>query len=86
MNDQIFTETINYYINLYGMLLSFENVSPDDLKNDICVLEECEEFVLNLFCTIGLKDDFEPNEEGIVLDKCLEYINDIRYKFHGLNT
>ncbi len=76
--DYIFE--INNYIALYGSDLSFKSVTIESLKNNIETLDECADFIVDLLCKIGLRDDSEPNEEGHKLEKCLDYINNIRYK------
>jgi len=82
MNDKNYINEINNYIGKYGASLSFKSISIDCLKQNLDILEECTEFILDLFCEIGLRDDFEPNNEGYKLEECLEFINGIRYKYH----
>lgn len=86
MKNQDCILEINHYIDLYGTSLSFKHLSIEDLMTNADILEECVDFIIDLFCEIGLRDDFEPNDEGYKLDKCLEFINSIRYKYHDPTT
>ena len=59
MKNQDCILEINHYIDLYGTSLSFKHLSIEDLMTNADILEECADFIVDLFCEIGLRDDFE---------------------------
>ena len=80
MDDNCYIKKINKYIDKFGIYLSFKNITLDNLTKDLIVLDECAEFLLDLFCQFGLNADFEPNEDGLDLENCIDFINNIRIK------
>ena len=77
---------INTFVRTYGDGVTFKSVDLNMLIEHQDVLDDCLDFILDLYCSIGLNDDFEPNRIGKRLYDCLECLNDIRYKYHDLNV
>lgn len=71
-------ETVNKYIIEYGVDYSVEVIDLDSIKKDIALLDKVTDFVIALICKIGVDDNFQPNIHGIILDGCLEEMNQLR--------
>ncbi len=80
--DCNYLEVLREYIKKYGNTESPKNINLHALQNDLDLLEWCCDFVDYLFSNIGLDEEYEPNSIGRELDKCLEYLNSIRYQYH----
>lgn len=85
MSQKINISLLNQYIEKYGATLPFKNVTMEDLKGNIDILETCTDFILDLFCNIGLQKNYEPNEIGLELESCIDFLNKIRFQFHEIN-
>ena len=72
---------INYYLNKYYPEAHLIIKDENQLHSDRALFESVEDIILDLFCLIGLDEQYEPNELGKQLDKCLEYLSELRYKF-----
>ena len=83
--DNNFIEVIQGCITEYGDTESEKTITLQALQKDFELLEWCCDFVVDLFCEIGLDEKFEPNSTGRELDRCLEFLNSIRYKYHDSN-
>jgi len=57
----------------------FKNVSENELKNSLVLVDEFTEAVSDAFCEIGLLDNFEPNEYGLELEDVISYLLKLRY-------
>ena len=44
-------------------------------------LDEVTEKVISLICAIGIDENFVPNIHGVILDGCLEVLNQIREEY-----
>ena len=80
--DNNYIEILQGYITKYSNTESPENINLYVLQKDLELLEWCCDFVVYLFCNIGLDEKYEPNSVGKELDKCLEFLNSIRYQYH----
>ena len=58
-------------------------VDADTLTTDKKILDEVTDAVISLICKIGVDENFAPNIHGIVLDGCLESLNEIREEYFG---
>ena len=72
------TETLNKYLSENG---AGNCVSPDILTSNKKILDETTDAVIALICKIGVDENFAPNMHGIVLDGCLESLNEIREEY-----
>ena len=77
-----FLDSLNQFIDQYGDAFPFKHITMDDLKKNIGILERCADFILDLFCQIGLQKNYEPNEIGLELESCLDFLNKIRFQYH----
>lgn len=84
MNNRFYISKINQYIKNYGSSLSFKYLTIEDLEKNVVVLDECVDFLLELLCQIGLQKNYEPNEVGLEIENCLDFLNRIRYKYYEL--
>jgi len=82
MGNDFYLKILQKYIIEYTDTDSKKIIDLQMLQTDLDLLEWCCDFVDYLFCKIGLDEKYEPNPIGKELDKCLEYLNSIRYQYH----
>lgn len=68
-------ETINKYFSEYGVGFS---VNAEELTSDSRELDRATDAVIGLICKIGVAENLAPNIHGVILDGCLEVLNEIR--------
>ena len=56
----------------------FPKVELEDLKLRIDLIDEYIEVVVETFCALGLKEDWEPNEFGLELEEVKNYLLRLR--------
>lgn len=69
------TETVNKYLSENG---EWRGITSDELLNNREKLDDVTDAIISLICKIGVDENFAPNIHGIVLDGCLEALNEIR--------
>ena len=57
----------------------FPKVELEDLKLRIDLIDEYIEVVVDTFCILGLREDWEPNEYGLELEDAKNYLLRLRY-------
>ena len=48
------------------------------LSGDMTALDSMTDAVISLICRIGVDESFQPNIHGVLLDGCLETLNELR--------
>ena len=71
-------ETVNKYFAENGQK---HNASDSLITTDKSFLDEVTEKVISLICAIGIDENFAPNIHGVILDGCLEVLNQIREEY-----
>ena len=71
-------ETLNKYLSENGLE---GNIIVDKLISDKDLLDRVTETVIALICKIGVDENLAPNIHGIILDGCLEALNEIREEY-----
>ena len=58
-----------------------ENITAEALTSNRQVLDKITDAVIGLICKIGVDENFAPNIHGVILDGCLETLNEIREEY-----
>jgi hypothetical protein len=75
-NHELFLNVINECLESKGRK-TFSTI--DELKGNNEIVENCVDCVSDVFMEKGLKDDYEPNEYGLLLEETIDYLNNIIY-------
>ena len=68
------TESLNQYMVQYGDGREVDAAALVDIKYLDGVIEK----VISLICKIGVDENLQPNIHGVILDGCLEALNEFR--------
>ena len=55
-----------------------ELADAEVLSEDLTALDRMTDAVIALICKIGVDENFQPNIHGVLLDGCLETLNELR--------
>ena len=77
MKEQDVIALLNGYIKKYPNDLPFACVDEALLLN-IDKVTLCIDFIIDLFCKIGVNAQLAPSTDGILLDSCLEFLTERR--------
>lgn len=69
------TETLNKYLTESGW---DKKMTCSELISDKILFDKVTEAVIGLICKIGIDENLIPNIDGIILDGCLETLNELR--------
>ena len=72
--------TVSGYLTKNGIEKS---ITAEVLTSDKTTLDEITDAVISLICKIGVDENFAPNIHGVILDGCLEALNQIREEYFG---
>ena len=71
-------ETLGGYFAENGIDIS---LTAERITSDKVALDESTDAVISLICRIGVDENFAPNIHGVILDGCLEKLNQIREEY-----
>lgn len=71
-------DTVNKYFSEYEVGFS---INAEKLMSSSRELDRATDAVIALICKIGVDENFAPNIHGVILDGCLETLNEIRGKY-----
>lgn len=74
-----------YFLNIMKICLAIENknmlaeIDKVNIKKDKKLLEECIDYVTNVFCKYGLQENDELNDCGYILEETIDFLNNLIY-------
>ena len=76
-------DVLNDYAGELKMISGIQLPSCSLLESDIEALNSLTDSVIALICKIGIDQSLAPNSHGIILDGCLEKLNEIRQEIYN---
>lgn len=83
MTEREHFDNLNGYIKKYPAPLPFDVATPGLFIRDPEALVAAIDYVIALFSKIGLGENFAPTMDGIILDSCLEFLAEMKEKYHS---
>ena len=83
MTEKEHFDNLNGYIKKYPASLPFDVADPELFRRDPEALVAAIDYVITLFSRIGLGENFAPTMDGIILDACLEFLAEMKEKYHS---
>lgn len=71
-------DTLTKYMTENGENELVDELTPEILSTDMEKLDRVTDVLIALICKIGVDGSFQPNIHGIILDGCLEVLNEFR--------
>ena len=75
-----YIKIINDCYRKYNTGKPFANISEEELKSNLELIDTCIDCVANVLCDNGFRDsDWEPSEHGLELEDTIGYLLRLRY-------
>lgn len=84
MNNSFLTtlDTIKVYFNKYVNDFELDNIKYENVISDISIINKITDTLVSLICEIGVDENLQPTVDGIILDGCLEALNNLRQSYY----
>ncbi|EYE87187.1 hypothetical protein Q428_14715 [Fervidicella metallireducens AeB] len=75
-NENEYIKIINEYLVSINRdkVLSVQEFISKQKKEEL--LDDCVDYISNQFCTLGLDDNSEPNQYGLILEEIIDFLNE----------